>query len=95
MSAKHRSVRHGMIRLDSPGARRLGFTSDRFAGWLWREGDTIIVSMILSYKRGNFRRLVERILSMGLAVEVPTPLGRMRSAVSGMSLANSSSAPEA
>jgi hypothetical protein len=74
-------MRDGIINLDTARGRELGFTSDRFDGWLWKRGDAIVVSFIESYERGNFRELVERILAMGLTVKIPTPLGRMQQIV--------------
>lgn len=69
----------GIINLDDESAKILGFTSDRFDGYLWRSGPAIIISFIASHARGNFRALVERIVELGLRVDVPTPLGRMQS----------------
>ncbi len=71
----------GIINIDDESAKILGFTSDRFDGYLWRNGGTIIVSFIASHARGNFRALVNRIVELGLRVDVPTPLGRMQSIV--------------
>ena len=74
------SLSDGMIELDSDRGTPIGFTSDRFGGgsYLWKRGGAVIVSFIESLKRGNFRELVEQIRSQGLAVHVPTPLGRMQ-----------------
>jgi hypothetical protein len=73
------TIADGMIELDSPPARRLGFTSDLFAGYLWREGDRIMISLITSLQpgQGNFSRLMAAIESEGYRVAVPTPSGRM------------------
>jgi len=68
----------GIIELDTKRGNLLGFTSDRFDGYLWKSGDAVLVSFIVSKKRGNFRELVRRIHALGLAVKVPTPLGRMQ-----------------
>ncbi len=45
---------------DSPFGKEIGFTSNLFDGWLWREGRTIYISFIESKQesRGNFRKLV-------------------------------------
>lgn len=69
----------GMIELNSEFGKTLGFTSDRFGNgsYLWKRNGAIIVSFIESLAGGNFRRLVETIRSLGFAVHVPTPLGRM------------------
>jgi hypothetical protein len=68
----------GIINLDTDRAKLLGFTSDKYDGYLWRQGDAIMVSFIVSWQRGNFRELVRRIHALGLTVKVPTPLGRMQ-----------------
>lgn len=67
----------GVIDLDTDDATRIGFTSDKYDGYLWKSGDSIVVSFIISRKRGNFRELVRRIHAKGLTVKVPTPLRRM------------------
>ena len=71
----------GEIPLNSDRGWLLGFTSDRFDGYLWKTEGAIMVSLITSYRRGNFRQLAERILKSGLAVKIPTPLGRMQEIV--------------
>ena len=71
-------LQDGCINLDTERGKALGFTSDRFDGYLWKAGDTVVISFIVSLKKGNFKQLVDTILSLGLSVQVPTPLGRMR-----------------
>lgn len=68
----------GIIHLDSERAKVLGFTSDKYDGYLWKQGDAVMISFIVSHQRGNFRELVRRIHALGLTVKVPTPLGRMQ-----------------
>ena len=63
----------GIITLDTDRAKVLGFTSDKYEGYLWKQGDAVIVSFIVSKQRGNFRELVRRIHALGLTVKVPTP----------------------
>ncbi len=73
----------GMISFGSNEAELLGLTPDKFEGtWLWKDGNTIIISFIISRAKGNFKALVDRIRSLGFAVEIPTPLGRMQEIVS-------------
>ena len=69
-----------MIKLDSERGKLVGFTSNRFEAdsYLWAMPGKIIISFIASKRRGNFRELVRRIHALGLAVVVPTPLGRMQ-----------------
>lgn len=71
----------GIINLDTDRAKVLGFTSDKYEGYLWKQGDAVMVSFIVSKHRGNFRELVQRIHALGLTVKVPTPLGRMQEIV--------------
>lgn len=68
----------GIINLDTDRAKVLGFTSDKYEGYLWKQVDAVMVSFIASKRRGNFRELVRRIHALGLTVKVPTPLGRMQ-----------------
>jgi len=70
----------GLIQPDSELARRLGFTSDKFEGWLWKHDKYIYISSIISKKpgSGNFRSLVNNILKLGFGVKVPTPSTQMR-----------------
>lgn len=71
----------GIILLGSESAQILGFTSDKFGGYLWKDGNAIIISLITSHVKGNFKSLIERIRSLGFAVKIPTPLGRMEQIV--------------
>ena len=61
----------------------LGFTSDKFSqeSYLWIKDGCVYISFIHSLKRGCFRSLVERILSLGYVVRIPTPIGRMHDIV--------------
>jgi len=70
----------GIIELDSPFARQLGFTGDKFDGYLWKEGNYIYISAVISKKpkKGNLKRLFRRIQELGYGIKVPTPLGVMR-----------------
>lgn len=70
-----------MIALDSPFGRGLGFTSDKFFGYLWLRDNAVYISLIESLHpgRGQFSALLDAIWQRGLAVKVPTPLGSMRS----------------
>ena len=64
----------GIVKLDDANAKRIGFTSDKYDGYLWKQSDAVVVSFIVSKQRGNFRELVRRIHALGLTVKVPTPL---------------------
>lgn len=70
----------GMIRLDSEHAQEFGFTSDKFEGWLWKRDNVITVSFIISRQegQGHFSRLLNAVWAKGYTIQVPTPLGPMR-----------------
>ena len=71
----------GIIDLGSPAANELGFTSDKFDGYLWRMGDEIYISLIRSKQpgQGNFSALIKAIKAAGFRPVVPTPMARMLS----------------
>lgn len=79
---------NGMIELDSEFAKEIGFTSDKFDGYLWRIDRKIIISVIWSLKEGcgNLSRLFEAIELRGFTVAVPTPSIRMASILRGKGL---------
>lgn len=80
-AASQTALLDGIIELDSERSKVLGFTRDKYDGYLWKAGGAVIISFIVSKRRGNFRELVRRIHALGLAVKVPTPLGRMKAIV--------------
>jgi len=77
------NISDGEIKLGTPIATYLGFTPDKFEGYLWHKANCIIISLIISKrpKQGNVSRLFERILSLGYSIAVPTPSNRMRAIV--------------
>jgi len=68
-----------MIALDSPFASEIGFTSDKFDGYLWYTSGIITISVIISKQpgHGNFGRLLRAIRDRGFITHVPTPSRRM------------------
>lgn len=74
---------NGIIEIDTPKAKELGFTSDKISdfSYLWEDGDNLIVSCIstpeLKEHTGAFRSLMEKALTKYLNVIIPTPLSRM------------------
>jgi len=68
------------IVLDTPFAKELGFTSDKFDGYLWRKDNYIIISFIISLKegQGNLSNLFKTIQSKGYGIKIPTPFARMK-----------------
>ncbi len=72
-------MQDGVILPGSDAAKTLGFTPELFSGWLWKTGDRIIVSMVMSKREGhgNLSRLFSSIEASGHKVAVPTPIGKM------------------
>lgn len=70
----------GVIDTDSAAGKELGFTSDLFEGWLWKNGQTIYISFIISNDpgKGNLSRLFDAIEQRGFKIAVPTPFDRMQ-----------------
>jgi len=73
------TISDGIINIDTESAKQLGFTSDRFDphSYLWRMGNTIIISLIIAKQKGMFCRLIKSILEHGFDFEIPTPSNRM------------------
>ena len=69
-----------IIELGTPLANELGFTSDKFDGYLWKKDTHVVISFIISLheRQGNLRRLFESITDKGFGIKVPTPFDRMR-----------------
>lgn len=69
----------GQILPDSVLGKRLGFTSDKFEGWLWHEGDRIMISMIISLQegQGHLSALFKAIEDEQLRIAVPIPFPQM------------------
>jgi len=72
-------IPNGIIEIDTEAAKLLWFTSDRFdpASYLWKRGNTIIVSVIISKQKGMFCQLIKTIQELGFDFEIPTPSQRM------------------
>lgn len=58
----------------------LGFTKDKFAGYLWQQGNRIIIPVILSLQpgEGNFSRLIETIEAKGYKLAIANPFLTMQ-----------------
>ena len=69
----------GIIELDTPYAQEIGFTSDKFHGYLWGNSNSITISLITSRHegQGNLLKLFDSILDRSLQIIVPTPFKRM------------------
>ena len=74
------SIPEGIINIETPAAEALGFSSDAFDphSYLWRKGNTIIISLMISKKKGEFCKLMKRISELGFDFQIPTPSARMR-----------------
>lgn len=65
-----------------PEADELGFTTDRFDGWIGITDDqepAVYLSFVVSKqpRQGHLRAVCDAILARGLAVKIPTPLDDM------------------
>lgn len=76
-TSQRKAIRNGMI---LPDTNTLGFTSEKFEGWLWKKADSIYISFIESKQpgRGHFSQLLKAILDSGHSVKVPTPFAKMQ-----------------
>jgi hypothetical protein len=61
-------------------AKEIGFTDDKFEGWLYLDGKYIYISFIISKSpnKHNFSKLLDKITSKGYGIKVPTPFTLMR-----------------
>ena len=72
-----------LIHLDTPFAKELGFTSDRFEGWLGKADEYIYISFIESLQpgQGYLSELFNNILKRGYGIKVPTPSTKMKAII--------------
>jgi hypothetical protein len=70
----------GVINLGTKFANEIGFTKDKFSGYLWRIDKVIYISLIVSLKKGkgNFSKLIENLLTKGYLIKIPTPSSEMK-----------------
>ncbi len=70
----------GKIEPSNTVGAALGFTSNKFDGWLWKTGNQIVISMLISKQegKGHLSALFTEIERRGLTIAVPTPFARMR-----------------
>lgn len=64
----------------SDEGKEIGFTSDKFSGYLWNNEDgTIIISLIKSYYegRGNIKELLDILSSKFHTIVIPVASARM------------------
>jgi len=69
----------GKIGVDSDFGKEIGFTSDNFSdwSWLWGKGKTLILTVIISKRKGAFRDLMQKVEESGYTFQIPTPSDRM------------------
>lgn len=69
-----------MIDFNDPLAKELGFTEDKFSGYLWVKDKMIFISFIESRQpgKGNLKNLFDTIEAKGYDILVPTPFPRMQ-----------------
>ena len=74
-----KEIERGCIPPDCDFAKEIGFTSDKFSGYLWKRGNAILVSLIISReeRRGNFLHLLNALKEKGCDIVVPNPSSRM------------------
>lgn len=72
-------LREGEVLPGDEVGQLLGFTADRFDGYLWVASGAVIISAILSLQegRGHLRELFAAIWGVGYVVKVPTALPKM------------------
>lgn len=70
----------GCIMPNSDFAKTIGFTTDKFDGYLWKDSKSIVITVIISLQpgQGHLTQLFRNIQSAGFNIKVPTPLGKMR-----------------
>jgi len=75
------NIPDGLIKPGSETGLKFGFFSDLFGGYLWKDNQRILISMVISKKegQGNLTHLFDAIEQSGYEIAVPTPLGKMKS----------------
>ena len=68
-----------IIILDGKFATEIGFTCDKFEGYLWKKGNYIYISLIKSLNpgHGDLSALFNSIQEKGYGIKVPTSLPQM------------------
>ena len=73
------NMKDGIIELDTDRAKELGFTSDKYFGYLWKKGNYVIISTIGCNRQnsGYLRELFALIQKKGYGIKVPNPFPKM------------------
>lgn len=71
----------GPYRPGTSTAERLGFTHNRFKGYIYLTGGCVWVSLVESKapKKGHFSSFIRGLVAKGYTVKVPCPIGEMPS----------------
>lgn len=53
--------------------------AEKFAGYLWKDGNYVYISFIISLEpgKGNLKKLFDSIMEQGYGIKIPTPFARM------------------
>ena len=69
------------IAAGTPYANYLGFSANRFKGYLWDDGSGAIIINLITVKQpgqGHFSKLIKDIEKAGKTVAIPSPFGEMQ-----------------
>jgi hypothetical protein len=68
-----------MISLTDDFAKEVGFTEDKFHGYMWETDEEIILSLVYSLRprQGHLKAVVDNILAKGLNIMIPCPSSQM------------------
>ena len=72
-------MKDGIINLDTKRGKEFGFTSDKYNGYIWKQGNFIVMSVIGCnvQNKGLLRELFSTIQRKGYGIKVPNPFPRM------------------
>jgi hypothetical protein len=73
-------MQNGIIEPGTERGMNFGFNNDLFRGYLWKEDNRILLSLVISLDegKGNLSRLFDAIEHLGYEIAVPTPMGKMK-----------------
>lgn len=80
ISKSNKEAMEDRVDLDSAFAKEIGFTSDKFEGYLWKKEKWITISFIMSKQQGsgNLSKLFRAINEKGYKIAVPAPFPNMQ-----------------
>ena len=73
-----------IVNLGDPFADEIGFTADKFDGYLWKIGQAVYISFIVSKQPGcgHLSVLFDALWERGYTIKVPTPFPTMKAILS-------------